>query len=132
MILFTVFWSLGCGAGPWVVASEVYPAYLRSYGVSIAALSDWTGTFITTYPFQKMSVAMTSTGVFAGFYCGIIVLIGVILLLYMPETKNISLEAINQVFEMPSSKVMKMNLDNLKVTWDDLIHFRFKKVWVYQ
>jgi len=132
MILFTVFWSLGCGAGPWVVASEVYPAYLRSYGVSIAALSDWTGTFITTYPFQQMSVAMTSTGVFAGFYCGIIVLIGVILLLYMPETKNISLEAINQVFEMPSSKVMKMNMDNLKVTWDDLIHFRFKKVWVYQ
>lgn len=75
---------------------------------------------------------MTSTGVFAGFYCGIIVMIGVILLLFMPETKNLSLEAINQVFEMPTSEVMRKNLDNLKVTWDDLIHFRFKKVWAYQ
>ena len=54
MVWFTVFWSLGCGAGPWVVASEVYPTYLRSHGVSIAALSDWIGTFITTYPFQQM------------------------------------------------------------------------------
>ena len=132
MILFTAFWSLGVGAGPWVVASEVYPSYLRSYGVSIAALSDWTGTFITTYPFQQMAAAMTSTGVFAGFYCGITILIGVILLLFMPETKNLSLEAINQVFEMPAAEIMSMNLANLKVTWDDLIHFRFRKVWTYQ
>lgn len=132
MILFTAFWSLAVGAGPWVVASEVYPSYLRSYGVSIAAVSDWTGTFLTTYPFQQMSVAMTATGVFAGFYCGLTVLIGVILLLFMPETKNLSLEAINQVFEMPSSEVMRMNLNNLKVTWSDLKHFRFKKVWEYQ
>lgn len=132
MILFTAFWSLAVGAGPWVVASEVYPSYLRSYGVSIAAVSDWTGTFLTTYPFQQMSVAMTATGVFAGFYCGLTVLIGVILLLFMPETKNLSLEAINQVFEMPASQVMRMNLDNLKVTWSDLKHFRFKKVWEYQ
>jgi sugar porter (SP) family MFS transporter len=132
MILFTAFWSLGVGAGPWVVASEVYPSYLRSYGVSIAALSDWVGTFVTTYPFEKMSVAMTSTGVFAGFYCGITVLIGVIVLLFMPETKNLSLEAINQVFEMPTSEVMRINMNNLKVTWNDLMHFRFKKVWAYQ
>lgn len=132
MILFTAFWSLAVGPGPWVVASEVYPSYLRSYGVSIAALSDWTGTFLTTYPFQQMSVAMTATGVFAGFYCGLTVLIGVILLLFMPETKNLSLEAINQVFEMPASEVMKMNMKNLKVTWRDLMHLRFKKVWAYQ
>lgn len=132
MILFTAFWSLGVGAGPWVVASEVYPSYLRSYGVSIAATSDWVGTFITTYPFQQMSVAMTPTGVFAGFYCGLTVLIGVILLLFMPETKNLSLEAINQVFEMPASEVMRINMKNLKETWRDLMHFRFKKVWAYQ
>lgn len=132
MIIFTVFWSLAVGAGPWVVASEVYPSYLRSYGVSIAALSDWVGTFVTTYPFQKMAATMTSTGVFSGFYCGITVLIGVILLLFMPETKNLSLEAINQVFEMPASEVLEMNMASLKETWKDLTRFRFKKVWAYQ
>ncbi|KAJ2980349.1 hypothetical protein NQ176_g2694 [Zarea fungicola] len=132
MITFTVFWSLGLGAGPWVVASEVYPSYLRSYGVSIAALADWTGTFVTTYPFQKMAVAMTSTGVFAGFYCGITAVIGVILLLFMPETKNLSLEAINQVFELSTLEVMRMNMTALRATWLDLMHLRFKKVWAYQ
>lgn len=129
MILFTIFWSLAVGAGPWVVASEVYPSYLRSYGVSIAALSDWTGTFLTTYPFQKMVAAMTTTGVFAGFYNGITVLIGVIVLLYLPETKGLSLEAINTVFQMSCSEVLRMNVKNLGVTWRNLLQLRFKEVW---
>lgn len=75
---------------------------------------------------------MTPIGVFAGFYCGLTALIGVILLLFMPKTKNILLEAINQVFEMSASEVARRNIKNLKVTWSDLVHFRSKKVWAYR
>ncbi|KAK4526945.1 hypothetical protein GAYE_SCF29G4864 [Galdieria yellowstonensis] len=129
MITYTIFWSSGLGPGPWVFASEVYPTYLRSYGVSIAALCDWTGTFITTYPFKQMSDAMTSTGVFAGFYCGIVILVGILLLLFMPETKNLTLEEINEVFERPAIETMKINWRNTKETWHQLLHFRLDQVW---
>ena len=107
MITYTVFWAAGLGPAPWTFASEAYPTYLRSYGISIAALCDWTGTFITTCPFQKMSAAMTSTGVFSGFYCGITILVGIYLLLFMPETKNLSLEEVNAVFEIPFAQSMQ-------------------------
>ncbi|GJD05887.1 Inositol transporter 1 [Galdieria sulphuraria] len=129
MITYTIFWSSGLGPGPWVFASEVYPTYLRSYGVSIAALCDWTGTFITTYPFKQMSEAMTSTGVFAGFYCGIVILVGILLLLFMPETKNLTLEEINEVFERPAMETMKINWRSTKETWHHLLHFQFDQVW---
>lgn len=129
MILFNIFWSISLGPGPWVFASEVYPTYIRSYGVSIAAVCNWTGTFITTYPFQAMSDYMTSTGVFAGLYCGIIILTGILLLVFMPETKGLTLEQINAVFQRPVLETVRINLKNTKQTWNDLLHFRFRKVW---
>lgn len=129
MILFNIFWSVALGPGPWVFASEAYPTYLRSYGVSIAAICSWTGTFITTYPFQKMSDTMSSTGVFSGFYCGMVILSGIFLLLFMPETKNLTLEQINSVFQRSVQETVSINLRNTKQVWNNLLRFRFKQVW---
>jgi sugar porter (SP) family MFS transporter len=131
MITYTIFWSPGLGPGPWLFASEVYPTYLRSYGMSLAALCNWTGTFVTTYPFQQMSNAMTSTGVFAGFYCGILLLGASYLLFFMPETKGLTLEQINEVFERPVSETLRENVQNLKKTSYNLLHFRFGEVWSF-
>ena len=129
MITYTVFWAAGLGPAPWTFASEAYPTYMRSYGISIAALCDWTGTFITTYSFKQMSAAMTSTGVFAGFYCGITILVGIYLLLFMPETRNQSLEEINSIFEVPFAQTMQTNLKGTKEAWNHFLHFRFSEVW---
>lgn len=131
MITYTVFWSPGLGPGAYLFASEVYPTYLRSYGMSLASFCNWTGTFVTTYPFQQMSAAMTSTGVFAGFYCGIFTLGTILLMFFMPETKGLTLEQINEIFQRPTSKTMKENIQNMKQTWDDLIHFRFREIWKF-
>lgn len=131
MITFTIFWSPGLGPGPYLFASEVYPTYLRSYGMSLASLCNWTGTFVTTYPFQAMSNAMTSTGVFAGFYCGILLLSSVYLLFYMPETKGLTLEEINELFEQPISKTCRTNVQNLKQTWHNILHGNIRQVFAF-
>lgn len=129
MVTYTCFWAPGLGAGPWAFASEIYPTYLRSYGMSLAALCNWTGTFITTYPFAKMAAAMTKTGVFAGLYAGLLIVGAIYLMLFMPETKGLTLEEINTVFERPMSETMHINIRNLKVTFDDLLHFRLRKIF---
>jgi hypothetical protein len=82
--------------------------------MSLAALCNWTGTFVTTYPFQQMSNAMTSTGVFAGFCCGILLLGASYLLFFMPGTKGLTLEQINEVFERPVSETLRENVQNLR------------------
>jgi hypothetical protein len=132
MITYTIFWSPGLGPGPYLFASEIYPTYLRSYGMSLASLCNWTGTFITTYPFQQMANAMTSTGVFAGFYCGIMLLGATFLLFFMPVTKGLTLEEVNELFERPISDTFAINMQNMKETWDNLFHFRVRKAWGFE
>ncbi|KAG7805701.1 hypothetical protein KL921_005371 [Ogataea angusta] len=129
IITYTIFWSPGLGPVPYLLAAEVYPTYLRSYGMSLASFCNWTGTFVTTYPFQYMANSMTSTGVFAGLYCGLLLLGAFYLALFMPETKGLTLEEINEIFQRPLTHTMHTNVRNLKKTWNALIHLRFREVW---
>ncbi|PYD21101.1 hypothetical protein DND58_30825, partial [Pseudomonas syringae pv. pisi] len=86
--------------------------------------------FITTYCFKRMTDAMTTTGTFCGFYAGI-VLIGTIYMMFlMPETKDKTLEELDEVFEKPLKDLMAENIQRMKETWEDLKSFRFRRIWV--
>ncbi|KAH3661426.1 hypothetical protein OGAPHI_006833 [Ogataea philodendri] len=127
IITYNMFWAPGLGPVPYLLSAEVYPTYLRSYGMSLASFCNWTGTFITTYPFQYMADAMTSTGVFAGLYCGLLLLGALYLLFFMPETKGLTLEEVGEIFQRPLTDTMYTNIRNLRHTWNNLLHFRFKE-----
>jgi hypothetical protein len=58
----------------WVIPSEVYPTYLRSYGMTTSDALLFLASFIVTYNFSAMQTAMTRTGLTLGFYGGIAVL----------------------------------------------------------
>ncbi|KAG9793248.1 Myo-inositol transporter FST1 [Exophiala dermatitidis] len=113
----------------WVLPSEVFPTYLRSYGMESTDVNLFFGSWLVTYFFSDMQRAMTKTGLTLGFYGGIAVLGWFYQLLFMPETKNKTLEEIDLIFSQPTSELVKQNLKNIAATMSDLAHFRFRRVF---
>lgn len=112
--------------------SEVYPTYLRSYGMTTSDALLFLASFIVTYNFTAMEEAMTRTGLTLGFYGGIAVLGEVYQVFFMPETKNKTLEEIDLVFQRPTMDIVRENWAGVKENMTDLCHGRFRKVFVAQ
>jgi len=125
--IYELFWSQGLGPVPWVILGEAFPAYLRNHGMAIGDFVTFVGNFITTYWFSDMAAAMTETGVFAGFFGGITFLGLLYCLVLMPETKDKTLEQLDEVFEMPTRELVIKNIESSKTAMNDLLHFRFGK-----
>lgn len=113
----------------WVIPSEVFPTYLRSYGMTTTDANLFLCSFIVTYNFTRMMESMTRIGLTVGFYGGIAVIGWFYQIVFMPETKNKSLEEIDQLFSRPTSEVVRENVRNTKEVIRDLAHFRLKKVF---
>ncbi|OQD75789.1 hypothetical protein PENDEC_c006G00188 [Penicillium decumbens] len=113
----------------WVVPSEVFPTYLRSYGMTTADANLFLCSFIVTYNFTRMMESMTRIGLTLGFYGGIAVLGWFYQIIFMPETKNKSLEEIDELFSQPTSVIVKGNMKQTAEVIRDLAHLRFRKVF---
>lgn len=96
----------------WVVPAEVYPTYLRSYGMTTSDGWLFLSSFIVTYNFTGMQEAMTPTGLTLGFYGGIAVLGWFYQLFFMPETKDKTLEEIDLIFQRPTMDLVRENARN--------------------
>ncbi|CAG9948026.1 unnamed protein product [Clonostachys rosea f. rosea IK726] len=116
----------------WVIPAEVYPTYLRSYGITTSDALLFLASFVVTYNFSAMQFAMTKTGLALGFYGGIAVLGEVYQIFFMPETKNKTLEEIEDVFSRPTRELVKENWEGVKETTADLLCGRWYKVFVQQ
>ncbi|KAI1335262.1 sugar transporter-domain-containing protein [Xylariaceae sp. FL0016] len=113
LILYMGFF--GCYAClTWVVPSEVYPTYLRSYGMTTSDALLFLASFIVTYNFTAMQDAMGRTGLSLGFYGGIAAVGWVYQLFFMPETKDKTLEEIDLLFEKPTREIVAENVKNMK------------------
>lgn len=73
LILYMLFFG-SYAALTWVIPSEVYPTYLRSYGMTTSTGWLFLSSFIVTYNFTGMQNAFTKSGLTLGFYGGIAVL----------------------------------------------------------
>lgn len=73
---------------------------------------------------------MTPIGLTLGFYGGIAILGEVYQILFMPETKDKTLEEIDLLFQMPTMELVKMNMRGATETVKDLLAFRWKKVFI--
>ncbi|KAF2668167.1 hypothetical protein BT63DRAFT_373921 [Microthyrium microscopicum] len=113
----------------WVIPSEVYPTYLRSYGMTTSAALLFLASFVVTYNFSAMEDAMTRTGLTLGFYGGIAVIGEVYQLLFMPETKDKTLEEIDIVFSRPTMDIVRENIANIKQTASYLLSGKWGKVF---
>ncbi|KAI0483916.1 general substrate transporter [Xylariaceae sp. FL0804] len=113
----------------WVIPSEVYPTYLRSYGMMSSDAAVNLGNFIITFCFSDMQKAMTKQGLTLGFFGGIAMLGFVYQIVFMPETKNMTLEEIELVFSKPTAQLARENIASTARTVKCFCTFRFKEAF---
>jgi hypothetical protein len=77
-----------------------------------------------------METAMSRTGLTVGFYGGIAVVGWFYQILFMPETKDNTLEEIDLVFNKPTSQFVRENIAKSKKTGSDILHGRWRQVFL--
>lgn len=103
--LFTIFYSPGEGPVPFAYSAEVFPLSHREVGMSWAVATNNFYGAILSLTFFRIEAAFTIVGAF-GFYAGLNAVATVMILLWVPETKQLTLEELDYVFSIPTRKHM--------------------------
>lgn len=114
--LFAAFYSPGEGPVPFTYSAEVFPLSHREVGMSwaVATCLGWAAVLSITFP--RMLHAMTPTGAF-GFYAGLNVTALVMIFLWMPETKQRTLEELDYIFAVPTRRHMSYQTKTALPYW---------------
>jgi sugar porter (SP) family MFS transporter len=102
MICLTVYifsFAISVGPIPHIAMAEIFPLHVRGAGMGLSAMSNWTFNTVVIFSFPLLDKALGIEFTFALY--GAVCFLGFIYsYFYMPETKNISLEQIeNYVME---------------------------------
>ena len=100
MIFFLAMFAPGMGPMPWVVNSEIYPLWARSTGSACATAVNWIFNLLISLTFLDLMENITKQGTFF-LYCGISMLGLVSMFLFLPETKGLGLEEVEDLFKGP-------------------------------
>ncbi|KAK8235885.1 hypothetical protein HDK90DRAFT_485953 [Phyllosticta capitalensis] len=135
VFLFAAFYSPGEGPVPFTYSAEVFPLTHREVGMAwaVATCLGWAAVLSITFP--RMLAVMTPTGAF-GFYAALNVTALVMIFLWVPETKQRTLEELDYVFAVPTRKHMSYQVSkampyfikryvfwNKSATLEPLYHF---------
>jgi len=93
ILLYNSAFAFSLGPLGWLMASEVFPLKIRGVGMSIASLTNWIVNAIVAFTFLKLVNALIPAGAF-WIYAGVCVVAMVWGYYYIPETKGVSLEEI--------------------------------------
>ena len=114
MYLFEVFYSPGMGPVPFTYSAEAFPLHIREVGMSFATATTWCFNFILSFTWPSLLTAFKPQGAFA-WYATWCLILWVLVLLFLPETKALTLEELDQVFSVPMWKHSRYQLQ--KVRW---------------
>ncbi|OQE28277.1 hypothetical protein PENSTE_c003G07457 [Penicillium steckii] len=123
IFLFAAFYSPGEGPVPFTYSAEVFPLSHREVGMSwaVATCLGWAAVLSITFP--RMLWAMTPTGAF-GFYAGLNVTALIMIFLFVPETKQRTLEELDYIFAVPTRVHMKYQVCKALPYWFKRYIFR--------
>ncbi|KAH3902557.1 related to arabinose-proton symporter [Saccharomycodes ludwigii] len=98
--VFTAIYSFGMGVVPFVIAGEVFPLYIRAIGASLFTVVLWGFNFILAITWPSMLKHLYPQGSF-GFYAGWNIIGWCLVYFFMPETKMLTLEELDEIFDVP-------------------------------
>ncbi|WOK95968.1 sugar transporter ERD6-like 5 [Canna indica] len=101
ILIYTGSFSLGMGAIPWVIMSEIFPLNLKGTAGSLVTLVNWVGSWVVSYSFNFLTM-WSSAGTFFIFasICGLTIPFVEWL---VPETKGRTLEELQTSMSFISS-----------------------------
>ncbi|MBA4697031.1 MAG: sugar porter family MFS transporter [Legionella sp.] len=95
LLTYIFAFAISLGPIPHLAMSEIFPLYMRGIGMGLSSLSNWAFNTITVFTFPLLQHSLGIELTFALY--AVICFMGFIYASYfMPETKNLSLEAIEQ------------------------------------
>ncbi|KAL3418234.1 sugar transporter [Phlyctema vagabunda] len=101
IFIFVAIYSLGEGAAAFAYSAEVFPLSHREMGMSWAVATNnfWAAVLSLTFP--RLLRTFKPQGAF-GFYAGLNVVALIAIFLFLPETKQRTLEELDYVFAVPT------------------------------
>ncbi|KAH7055603.1 MFS transporter [Macrophomina phaseolina] len=114
--LFAAFYSPGEGPVPFTYSAEVFPLSHRELGMSWAVATNnfWASVLSITFP--RLLGAFKPQGAF-GFYAGLNIIALVLIFLFLPETKQRTLEELDYVFAVPTRTHASYQLTKVLPWW---------------
>ncbi|KAL7178042.1 hypothetical protein ACSBR2_031243 [Camellia fascicularis] len=92
VLIYISAFSIGMGAVPWVIMSEIFPIHVKGVAGSLVVLVNWLGAWAVSYTFNfLMSWSSTGTFLLYSVFCALTVLF---VAKVVPETKGKTLEEI--------------------------------------
>ena len=104
--IFTAFYSFTEGPVAFQYSAEVFPTVHRDQGMAWATCINTFFAGVLGLTFPPMVAAMGQVGAFS-FYAGLNILALVGIFFLVPETKQFTLEELDQVFAVPRSTFIK-------------------------
>ncbi|MBF9000364.1 sugar porter family MFS transporter [Vibrio nitrifigilis] len=97
MLIFMLFFSFSWGLGAWIVISEIFPNRMRSAGMSLAITAMWVSNFVIGLVFPVLNENPWLNEHFhgaapMGMFAVIMVLATWFIYRFLPETKGVQLE----------------------------------------
>jgi len=97
VLVYIVAFSLGIGAIPWIIMSEILPVNVKDVGGSIATLINWLSSFAVTMTVNLL-LEWSTSGTF-WIYALVAAFTVLFVALWVPETKGRTLEEIQSSFQ---------------------------------
>jgi sugar porter (SP) family MFS transporter len=107
--LFAAFYSPGEGPVPFTYSAEVFPLSHREVGMSWAVATNNFFGSVLSLTYFRIQAAFTVVGAF-GFYAGLNVVAFIWIFLWLPETKQRTLEELDYIFAVPTTTHMKYQI----------------------
>lgn len=112
--IYVYVYGLGAGPVPFTYSAEAFPLYLRTQGMAFSTGVTWLFCWILGFTLPNMERSMGDIGVFC-FYAGWCAVLFVLIYFFVPETKNYTLEELDQVFDLGVYK-------HAKIKWQQLFN----------
>ncbi|THW18040.1 MFS transporter [Aureobasidium pullulans] len=116
IFLFVAFYSPGEGPCAFVYSAEAFSLSHREIGMSWAVATNnfWAAVLSLTFP--RMLQVLGPTGSF-GFYAGLNVVALIMIFLFLPETKERSLEELDHVFAVSTRRHASYQMNEVLPWW---------------
>ncbi|AOA65193.1 Putative myo-inosiltol transporter [Komagataella phaffii CBS 7435] len=112
--LFAAIYSSGEGPVPFTYSAECAPLYIRDVVMSFATATCWFFNSVLALTWPSLKNAFKVQGAF-GFYAAWNIVGFFLVLMFLPETKGLTLEELDDVFDVP--------------TWQHA-SYQLKKMWI--